>query len=106
VGASTSENEQKTINQFISSAPGGLLSQYMNDPKLHALADSMQNSINTIKNQYGFHPFNGNRGPQGQQELPSTPPSQAVVAAPPKIDYSKYNSVYSPKLGRNVLVPK
>jgi hypothetical protein len=65
-GASTSESEQKAIGTFIDQKPGGFLSAYMNDPKLHALAGSMQDSINTQKNQFGFHPFHGQATPEPQ----------------------------------------
>jgi hypothetical protein len=102
-GASTSEAEQKTIQNFINPKPTGFLSAYMEDPKLHALTGSMQDSINNLKKHFGFHPFN-------EQNAPAQPPQQA---APPEatpsgltqVQGKNYKSVYSPKLGRNVLVP-
>lgn len=80
-GASTSESEQKTISNFIDQKPGGFLSAYMNDPRLHALTGSMQDSINTQKNQFGFHPFGGAaQAPQSQAAPTPTPAAQAPSA--------------------------
>lgn len=98
-GASTSEAEQKTIQNFINPKPTGFLSAYMEDPKLHALTGSMNDSIRSIKNQFGFHPFNGPVNQESPQPTP-TPESATQMR-----DGKPYKSVYSPKLKKNVLVP-
>jgi hypothetical protein len=99
-GASTSEAEQKTIQNFINPKPTGFLSAYMEDPKLHALAGSMHDSISAIKSQFGFHPFAGPTSQEAQPQGTPTPESNIQMR-----EGKPYKSMYSPKLKKNVLVP-
>jgi hypothetical protein len=106
-GASTSESEQKTIGNFIDQKPGGFLSAYLNDPKLQALSGSMQDSINSIKNEFHVHPFLNEPAFQAPAQAPSAQTQSSPGAgASTQIGGKSYQSVYSPKLKRNVLVPQ
>lgn len=71
VGASTSEGEQKVIENIINSNPGEILAQITTSPKLKALKESMTSSLNTLKKQYGL--------PEGTPQTDMTPQQKSFA---------------------------
>lgn len=95
-GASTSESEQKTIGSFIDQKPGGFLSAYINDPKLHALSGSMKDSVNTIHNAYGFHPFTNTQGARIPTEAPTQNVPHGTIQNKSGVPYRKVPGGWQP----------
>lgn len=76
VGASTSQEEQHTIEGIINSKPGAVLSQVTTSPRLKALKESMNSSLNTLKEQYGLP-----KTTVAEQKQASLPPQQQAFVS-------------------------
>lgn len=89
-----SEGGREHVKQILKlDHPNGLFADYMNDPKLRALEQSIGDSIQNTKNSFNFHPYNGTPASQSQVAAPNPQPQGATPSEIQMKDGKPYKPV-------------